>query len=98
TEGVGEPAGAPRETTTAPGETTAAAEKPPAPPEAPTEAPSPAPTTEEKAVLESTANKSGEELSPSEVQAERQIASKSEGEPINDPPFTTERELPNGHK
>jgi len=83
------------------------------PPEAkPTEAPAPeaqavepapeagkaAPTPEEKTVLENTSAKSGEDLNPTEVKTEKEIASRSESKPINDPPFTSETELPNGHK
>ena len=66
--------------------------------EPPAEAGTPAPTSQEKTVLENTATKGGEELSPSEVKTERQIANKGEAKPINDPPFTSETELPNGHK
>ncbi len=55
------------------------------------------PTPEEIAVLENTSNKSGDELSPSEITTEREVARRTEGEPVNDPPFTQEHELPNGH-
>src|SRR5205823_6183378 len=48
--------------------------------------------------LESTSTKPGEELSPSEINTERKVAARTKGEPISDPPFTSEHELPNGHK
>jgi hypothetical protein len=72
----------------------------PEPTPAPADAPEPTravETPEEAAVLENTANKAGEELSPSEISTEREVAGRTEGKPINDPPFTTEHELPNGH-
>jgi hypothetical protein len=53
---------------------------------------------EEKTLLESTAAKSGEELTPAEATTEREIANRTKGEPIEDPPFTTKHELPNGHE
>jgi hypothetical protein len=58
-----------------------------------------APTTpEEKATLDRTAGKHSADMSPEEVQTEREVASRTEGEPIDDPPFTTEKKLPNGHE
>jgi hypothetical protein len=53
---------------------------------------------QEKSVLDSTANKPSSELTPEEVRTEREVASRTQGEPIEDPPFTTEKELPNGHE
>jgi hypothetical protein len=76
----------------------AAAAEANAPEAAAPEAATPAPAPEEKAVLENTAPKHGEDLTPAEVKTERQVANKSKGKPIDDPPFTTETELPNGHK
>ncbi|MDA8128533.1 MAG: DUF4157 domain-containing protein [Betaproteobacteria bacterium] len=55
-------------------------------------------TPEEAAVLDSTAGKSSETLTPEEVVAERTVADRLEPEPIDEPPFTTQRELPNGHE
>jgi hypothetical protein len=37
-------------------------------------------------------------MSPEEVQTEREVANRTKGEPIDDPPFTTEKKLPNGHE
>ncbi len=65
--------------------------KPPAAGEAPT-------TPQEKQVLDQTASKPSEELTPEEALTERDVASRTKGEPIDDPPFTTEKELPNGHE
>jgi hypothetical protein len=53
---------------------------------------------QEAKVLENTAPKSGEQLSPAEANSERAIANKTEGHPIDDPPYVTEHDLPNGHK
>jgi hypothetical protein len=53
---------------------------------------------EEKTVLDKTASKPSEELTPEEVLTEREVASRTKGEPIEDPPFTTKKELPNGHE
>ena len=53
---------------------------------------------QEKTVLDRTANKPSEQLTPDEVLTEREVASRTEGKPIEDPPFTTEKELPNGHE
>jgi vacuolar-type H+-ATPase subunit H len=77
----------------------AAPEVAPAAPEvAPTAPEGEAPTSpQEKEVLDRTATKDGDELSPEEARAERDIASRTEGEPVDDPPFTTQKELPNGH-
>jgi hypothetical protein len=70
-----------------------------APPAGGAREPTSAPVTgEERTVLETTANKSGERLSPSEATAERNIANRSEGHPIDDPPYVSEHELPNGHR
>jgi hypothetical protein len=74
-----------------------------APAEGPSSEPRPteptrSPTAEEAALLEGTGAKSGEELSPSEALAERNLAREGEATPIDDPPFTTKRELPNGHE
>jgi hypothetical protein len=55
-------------------------------------------TPEEASLLENTASKPSEELSPSEATTERAIADRGEGRPIDEPPFTIERDLPNGHK
>jgi hypothetical protein len=82
------------EPTGRPGEPT----QPGAPEGAPAEPGRAATTPEEKTLLESTASKSGEELTPAEATTEREIAGRTEGEPIEDPPFTSEHELPNGHK
>lgn len=70
------------------------------PPEAVPTAPEPArpATPEEAATLETTAGKNAEDLTPGEVRAERDVAARSEPEVINEPPFTTRRELPNGHE
>ena len=54
-------------------------------------------TPEEKAFLEDTANKAGDALSPEEVVREREIADRGQGNAIDDPPFTVDRKLPNGH-
>jgi hypothetical protein len=72
----------------------------PAGPGEPTRAePGEAPVTpEENATLENTALKDGDELSPSEATTEREVANRTKGEPIDEPPFTIEHELPNGHK
>jgi hypothetical protein len=71
-------------------------------PVAPAEAGAPEPaaprTPEEASLLENTASKPSEELSPSEATTERAIADRGEGRPIDEPPFTIERDLPNGHK
>jgi hypothetical protein len=53
---------------------------------------------EETAVLEKTATKPSEELTPEEVQTEREVASRTKGEPIEEEPFTTKKELPNDHE
>jgi len=53
---------------------------------------------QEKTVLDSTANKPSSELTPEEVRTETEVANRTQGEPINEPPFTTEKELPNGHE
>ncbi len=53
---------------------------------------------EERALLDRTAGAPSDELSPPEVRTEREIADRGPGEPIDDPPFTTKRGLPNGHE
>jgi hypothetical protein len=95
----------PAEPAPAPTEPTARAAEPAAEPTkaAPSEAPPAEPgkvatTPEERATMESTAGKGGKELTPSEIKTERAVASRTKGEPINEPPFTSEHELPNGHK
>ncbi len=73
--------------------------KPTSPEEAVPAAGGEAPTTpEEKDLLAGTADKNGDALTPEEATSERAIADRTKGKPINDPPFTTERELPNGHR
>jgi hypothetical protein len=70
----------------------------PAPTEAkPAEVVAAEPTPAEKAVIENTARKSSEELTPAEATSERDVASKMEGEPIEDGAFKTKKTLPNGH-
>jgi hypothetical protein len=104
----------PPTTTARPGETTTPtagpkeptvpagkAGEPPTPPtpETPTVEAGAAPKTpEEAATLETTANKESEDLTPAEATTEREVAGRGKGEPVNDPPFTTEHELPNGHE
>jgi hypothetical protein len=56
------------------------------------------PSAEERAVLENTRAKSAEELTPAEINTERQVAGRTKGRQVDDPPFTTEHDLPNGHK
>jgi vacuolar-type H+-ATPase subunit H len=76
-----------------------AAAEPVAPEEAKPAEAGEAPTTpEEKQVLDQTANKNSDELTPEEALTERDVASRTKGEPIEDPPFTTRKELPNGHE
>jgi hypothetical protein len=100
-----EPVAQPTEPTAHPAEPTAQAAEPsaeptkPGAPEAPAAEPGrPSTTPEENTVLDGTANKSSEELTPAEVTTEREVAGRSKGESIEDPPFTTRRELPNGHE
>jgi hypothetical protein len=84
----------------APAKAAPGAEEAPAPaatPE-PSEPGAPPTTPEEDAFLDSTAAKGGDELSPAELNAEREIAERTPGKEIDEPPFTTERELPNGHE
>jgi hypothetical protein len=55
-------------------------------------------TPDEAALLENTASKPSDELTPTEATTERAIAERGEARPIDEPPFTIERDLPNGHK
>jgi hypothetical protein len=55
-------------------------------------------TAQEQELLESTASKSGSELTDAELQAERNLADRAERRPINEDPFVEEVDLPNGHK
>jgi hypothetical protein len=92
------PAAGPKEPPPAPA---GRAGEPPAPsvPETPTVEAGAAPKTpEEVATLETTANKKSEDLTPAEATTEREVAGRGKGEPVDDPPFTTKHELPNGHE
>jgi len=55
-------------------------------------------TPDEKAVLNHTANKSSDQLLPEEARTEHQVADRLPAEPIDEPPFTKLRKLPNGHE
>ncbi|MEH2028382.1 MAG: DUF4157 domain-containing protein [Nostoc sp.] len=55
-------------------------------------------TPKEEALLERTANKPSNTLSPEEINTERKIADRGNAEAIDDPPFTIKRKLPNGHE
>ena len=94
--GAGEAAPVEAPAPEAPSQTAPSTPEAPAPEPQVAEAPAAA-TPEEAALLEGTAGKSGEELTPAEALGERSAAERSEAKPIDDPPFTSERELPNGH-
>ena len=90
------PTAAPRGEPPAPG--ARAGEPTTAAPETPTIEARPAPKPADETVLENTAIKKSEDLTPAEATAERDAALRTEGEPVNDPPFTRKHDLPNGHE
>ena len=55
-------------------------------------------TRREQEILENTAPKDGDKLTPEELKIELKVAGRSERKPINEGEYVEEIELPNGHK